>query len=173
MPRYAIGERRPQVDPSAFVHPDAVLIGAVEIGPGASVWPGTVLRGDTGRIVIGASTSVQDGSVLHCTSTLDTVVGARCVLGHRVHLEGCTIEDDSLVGSGAVVLHRVVVRAGGFVAAGAVVSPGTEVPAGAMAMGVPARIRPDSAPRETIESSVRTYVQLTTWYREGLVRLDD
>ena len=173
MPLYGIGVRRPQVDPSAFVHPDAVLIGAVEIGPGASVWPGAVLRGDTGRIVIGARTSVQDGSVLHCTSTLDTVVGARCVLGHRVHLEGCVIEDDSLVGSGAVVLHRVVVRTGGFVAAGAVVSPGTEVPAGAMAMGVPARIRPGAAARETIESSVRTYERLTAWYREGLVRLDE
>ncbi len=173
MPLYAIGERRPQVDPTAFVHPDAVLIGSVRIGPGASVWPGAVLRGDTGRIVIGAATSVQDGSILHCTSALDTVVGARCVLGHRVHIEGATIEDDSLVGSGAVVLHRVVVRSGGFVAAGAVVSPGTEVPAGAMAMGVPARVRPDSAPRAVIESSVRTYGELTTWYRQALVRLDE
>ena len=172
MPLYSIGDRVPSIDPEAFVHPDAVVIGAVELGPGSSVWPTAVLRGDSGRIVVGAGTSVQDGTVVHCTSELDTVIGDRCVIGHRVHLEGCTIEDDSLVGSGAVVLHAAVVRTGGFVAAQALVAPGTEVPSGAMAMGVPARIRAGAAPRETIESSVRTYLDNTAWYRRELRRID-
>jgi carbonic anhydrase/acetyltransferase-like protein (isoleucine patch superfamily) len=171
MPLYAIADRTPTIDPTAFVHPDAVIIGSVTIGPEASIWPTAVLRGDSGRIVVGARTSVQDGTVVHCTSELDTSIGARCVIGHRVHLEGCTIEDDSLVGSGAVVLHRAIVRSGGFVAAGALVSPGTEVPSGAMAMGVPAKIRPDIAPRSMIESSVTTYVANAHWYNAELRRI--
>lgn len=171
MPLYAIGERTPDIDPTAFVHPDAVIIGSVTVGPESSVWPTAVLRGDSGRVIVGAATSVQDGSVIHCTTELDTVIGDRCVIGHRVHLEACTIEDDSLVGSGAVVLHRAVVRSGGFVAAGAVVSPGTEVPAGAMALGVPAKIRLDAAPTEMITASVETYTANTHWYNAELRRI--
>lgn len=171
MPLYAIGDRAPTIDPSAFIHPDAVLIGEVVIGPESSVWPTAVLRGDSGRVLVGAGTSVQDGSVLHCTSERDTVVGDRCVIGHRVHLEACTIEDDSLVGSGSVVLHRAIVRSGGFVAAGAVVAPGTEVPAGAMAMGVPARIRTGAAATAMIESAVRTYIANAHWYNAELRRI--
>ncbi|MGB7979246.1 MAG: gamma carbonic anhydrase family protein, partial [Candidatus Nanopelagicales bacterium] len=140
MALYAIGNRTPTIDPTAFVHPDAVLIGDVTVGAESSVWPTAVLRGDSGRVIVGARTSVQDGSVIHCTSERDTVIGDRCVIGHRVHLEACTVEDDSLVGSGAVVLHRAIVRSGGFVAAGALVAPGTEVPSGALARGVPATI---------------------------------
>lgn len=171
MALYAIGERTPTIHPTAFVHPEAVVIGDVTVGAEASIWPTAVLRGDTGRVVIGAQTSVQDGSVLHCTDTLDTIVGARCVIGHRVHLEGCTVEDDSLVGSGSVVLHRAVVRSGGMVAAQALVSPGTEVPSGAVAMGVPARIRADAVPEGMIESSVATYVRNAHWYNAHLRRI--
>lgn len=171
MPLYAIGERTPTIDPRAFVHPDAVVIGDVTIGPESSIWPTAVLRGDSGRIVVGTGTSVQDGSIVHCTSEIDTLIGDRCVIGHRVHLEGCTVEDDSLVGSGSIVLHRAVVRSGGFVAAGAVVSPGTEVPSGAIAMGVPAKIRLDAAPTAMIESSVSTYIANAHWYNAELRRI--
>jgi len=171
MALYAIGDRIPTIHPTAFVHPEAVIIGDVVVGAEASIWPTAVLRGDTGRVVIGPQTSVQDGSVVHCTDTLDTVIGARCVIGHRAHLEGCTIEDGSLVGSGSVVLHRAVVRAGGMVAAQALVSPGTEVPSGAIAMGVPARIKPDAVPEGMIESSVETYVRNAHWYNAQLRRI--
>lgn len=171
MPLYAIGDRSPQIDSCAFVHPDAVVIGDVRVGPEASVWPAAVLRGDTGRVVVGARTSVQDGSVVHCTEEVDTVIGQRCVIGHRVHLEGCTIEDDSLVGSGSVVLHRAIVRSGALVAAQALVSPGTEVPSGATALGVPARIRPDSVPEGVIEHAMQTYVSHTHWYNAALRRI--
>ena len=171
MALYAIGERTPTIHPTAFVHPDAVIIGDVIVGAEASIWPGAVLRGDTGRVVVGAQTSIQDGSVLHCTDTLDTIIGARCVIGHRAHLEGCTIEDDSLVGSGSVVLHQAVVRTGGMVAAQALVSPGTEVPSGAVAMGVPARIKPDAVPEGMIASSVETYVKNAHWYNAQMRRI--
>jgi len=171
MALYAFGDRTPTIHPTAFVHPDAVIIGDVTVGAEASIWPTAVLRGDSGRVLVGDQTSVQDGSVLHCTDELDTVVGARCVIGHRVHLEGCIIEDDSLVGSGSVVLHGAIVRSGALVAAQALVSPGTEVPSGAMAMGVPARIRPDSVPAGVIAESVATYVANAHRYNASLRRI--
>src|SRR5436305_11662770 len=144
VPVFALGERVPDIDPSAFVHPDAVVIGNVHIGPEATVWPGAVLRGDYGEIYVGARTSVQDGTIVHATAEHPTRIGAECVIGHIAHLEGCTIEDGALVGSGSVVLHRAVVRAGALVGAGAVVPNGMEVPARAMALGIPAKIRPDA-----------------------------
>ena len=102
MPIYAIGDQEPRIDPSAYVHPDAVVIGDVVIGSESSIWPGAVLRGDDGGITIGDRTSIQDGSVIHTTAQFPTRVGSDCVVGHIVHLEGCTIEDGSLVGSGSV-----------------------------------------------------------------------
>jgi carbonic anhydrase/acetyltransferase-like protein (isoleucine patch superfamily) len=172
VPIYALGELVPSIDPTAYVHPDAVLIGDVRLGPEASVWPGAVLRGDSSAIAIGARTSVQDGAVLHVTDRLPTTVGEECVIGHLVHLEGCTIEDRALVGSGAVVLHHAVVRSGALVGAGAVVSGGTEVPSGAMALGVPARIRPDSVDPASIRTGMLSYVERGRRDREQLRRLE-
>jgi carbonic anhydrase/acetyltransferase-like protein (isoleucine patch superfamily) len=169
---YALGEREPMIDSRAYVHPDAVVIGAVRLGPGASVWPAAVLRGDYGAISVGASTSIQDGVVVHATEDLATTIGARCVVGHLAHLEGCVVEDDCLVGSGAVVLHRAIVRTGALVAAGAVVSPGLEVPSAAMALGVPARIRPDAVTPGSFAPSVTRYEENARRYRAELRRLD-
>jgi carbonic anhydrase/acetyltransferase-like protein (isoleucine patch superfamily) len=170
---YALGEAVPAVDPTAYVHPDAVVIGNVRIGPEASVWPGAVLRGDGAPIVIGARTSIQDGSVLHVTPVHATMVGAECVIGHLVHLEGCTIEDGALVGSGAVVLHDAVVRSEALVGAGAVVSGGTEVPSRAMALGVPAKIRPDAVdPDLMIRMGMLSYVERGRHYRDHMRRVD-
>jgi carbonic anhydrase/acetyltransferase-like protein (isoleucine patch superfamily) len=169
---YALGDLVPSIDPDAFVHPDAVVVGRVRVGPGASLWPGAVLRGDYGAIEVGAETSVQDGTVIHATAELATVIGARCVVGHLAHLEGCVVEDDCLVGSGSVLLHRVLVRSGALVAAGAVVAPGTEVPARAMARGVPARVTPDAVQPGAFADSVRRYVQNGRRYAADLRRLD-
>jgi carbonic anhydrase/acetyltransferase-like protein (isoleucine patch superfamily) len=169
---YALGELEPAIHPQAFVHPDAVVIGQVSLGAGSSVWPGAVLRGDYGRITVGARTSVQDGAVVHATQELETVIGADCVIGHIAHLEGCVVEDRCLIGSGSVVLHRVTVRSGALVGAGAVVSPGTEVPGGAMALGVPARIRPDAVPPGSFEDAVGRYVANGARYARELRRLD-
>jgi carbonic anhydrase/acetyltransferase-like protein (isoleucine patch superfamily) len=173
VPVYALGDIEPTIDPTAYVHPDAVIIGNVTLGPESSVWPGAVLRGDAEAITIGARTSIQDGSVLHVTPAHGTRVGAECVIGHLVHLEGCTIEDGALVGSGAVVLHDAVVRTGALVAAGAVVSGGMEVPARAMALGIPAKIRPDAVnPDRMIRPGMLGYVERGAHYRKLLRRLD-
>jgi carbonic anhydrase/acetyltransferase-like protein (isoleucine patch superfamily) len=172
MPLYAIGDRSPTIHPAAFVHPDAVIIGDVTIGPESTVWPGAVLRGDHGSIQVGARTSVQDGAIIHCTSDHDTVIGDDCTIGHRAHLEGCVVEDECLIGSGSVVLHRVVVRTGGLVGAQALVTNDTEVPAGAMALGVPAKIRPDAVPAGANLRSAQVYVHNAHWYNASLKRLD-
>ena len=141
MPIYALGDRVPTIHPDAYVHPDAVVIGSVTIGAGSSIWPCAVLRGDHGEIRIGERTSIQDGAVLHCTPEFATVVGDDCVIGHIVHLEGCTIESGALVGNGSIVLHRAIVRTGSLVGANAVVTNDMVVPTGAMALGVPAKIK--------------------------------
>ncbi|MGY6499956.1 MAG: gamma carbonic anhydrase family protein [Acidimicrobiales bacterium] len=172
MPIYAIGDQEPRIDPSAYVHPDAVVIGDVVIGSESSIWPGAVLRGDDGGITIGARTSIQDGSVIHTTAQFPTRVGSDCVVGHIVHLEGCTIEDGALVGSGSVVLHRAIVRSGAIVGANAVVPNDMEVPARAMALGVPAKIRPDSVDPVSIEMGVQFYVARGKRYAAELRRLD-
>lgn len=169
---YALGDSEPTIDGTAFVHPDATIIGDVRIGPESSIWPQAVLRGDEGFIQIGARTSVQDGSVLHTTPMWPTIVGDDCVIGHIVHLEGCTVEDGSLVGNGAVVLHRAVIRSGALVGSNAVVTNDTEVPSGAMALGIPAKIRPDSVQPEMIRMGASAYLERARTYPKLLRRLD-
>ena len=169
---YALGDRVPSIDPEAFVHPDAVVIGKVTIGPESTVWPGAVLRGDYGEIVVGAQTSIQDGTVIHAVPEFPTTVGDRCVVGHIAHLEGCTIEDDCLVGSGSIVLHRALVRSNSLVGAGAVVPNDMEVPSGAMALGIPARIRPDAVQAGDFDENVETYVANGKRYAKDLRRID-
>lgn len=172
MPVYALADLEPTIAADAYVHPDAVVIGDVTIGSESSIWPGAVLRGDSGPITIGARTSIQDGSVIHTTEWAPTQVGDGCVVGHIVHLEGCIIEDDALVGSGSVVLHQAIVRTGALVGANAVCSTGFEVPTGAMALGIPAKIRPDSADLDMIKASAEFYVERGRRYRTELRRLD-
>lgn len=171
VPLYALGEHEPSIHPDAFVHPDAVIIGRVTIGAESSIWPGAVLRGDEGYISIGARTSIQDNCVLHTTEEHPTVVGDDCVIGHIVHLEGCTIESGVLVGNGSIVLHRVVVRTGAIVAANAVVLNDTEVPSGAVAAGVPAVIKLGRARVADIESGVANYLRRTRLYRDSMRRI--
>lgn len=169
---YALDDVEPTIDPTAFVHPDAVVIGDVRIGPQASVWPCAVLRGDESWIEVGARTSIQDASVLHCTRTLPTIVGEDSAVGHIVHLEGCTIEPGALVGNGSIVLHEAVVRTGALVGSNAVVTGGMEIPGGAMALGVPAKIFEDRVDAAVIEITVASYVARTERYRTALRRLD-
>jgi carbonic anhydrase/acetyltransferase-like protein (isoleucine patch superfamily) len=168
---YALGGSVPVIHPEAYVHPDAVVIGAVTVAAQASVWPAAVLRGDYGRIEVGASTSIQDGCVLHTTAQWPTVVGARCVVGHNAHLEGCTVGDGCLVGSGSIVLNRAVVEPGAGVAAGALVPEDAVVPAGQIALGVPARYRPAPDLAEWVDEAVSLYVDLAKRYRGELRRI--
>jgi acetyltransferase-like isoleucine patch superfamily enzyme len=172
MALYALGDDVPEIHPSAFVHPEATVIGRVRIGAEASIWPQAVLRGDSGAISVGAHTSVQDGAVIHCTGVHDTVIGDECVIGHLAHLEGCEIERFCLIGVGAIVLERAVVRTGALVAAGAVVRAGTEVPPSALAVGVPAVIKPDAVTPDQIGNGVRSYLEKVRRYPAEMRRLD-
>jgi carbonic anhydrase/acetyltransferase-like protein (isoleucine patch superfamily) len=169
---YALGDLEPRIDPDAFVHPEATIIGNVEVGPGATIWPQTVLRGDQSRIVIGARTSVQDGAVVHCTRQLETLVGSDCVIGHLAHLEGCVVEDGALVGTGSIVLHRAIIRTGALVGAAALVPNGMEVPSGAMALGVPAKLHEGRVNPDMIQGPAQEYVRNWARYRSELRRLD-
>jgi len=172
VPIYAIEDRVPIIHADAYVHPDAVVIGRVTIGPRASVWPGAVLRGDYGAIEIGAGTSVQDGTVVHATAALDTVVGVEAVIGHLAHLEGCVIEDAALVGSGSVVLHRARVGSQATVAAGAVVTNGMQVPPLALAVGTPATIKEGRSDPQAIRHAMAVYLDNGRRYRTALRRMD-
>lgn len=172
VPIYALGDQVPNIHPDAFIHPDAVVIGSVHVGADSSVWPCAVLRGDDGEIFVGQRTSIQDGTVVHTTSEWPTTVGDDCVIGHIVHLEGCTIENRSLVGSGAVVLHRVVVSTGSIVAANSVLLDGTYVPSGALAAGSPAVIKEGRAKLELIDEAVTSYVLRGRRFANSLRRID-
>jgi carbonic anhydrase/acetyltransferase-like protein (isoleucine patch superfamily) len=122
--------------------------------------------------VVGARTSIQDGAVIHCTRARETVVGDDCVIGHLAHLEACTIESGSLVGTGSIVLHRSIVRTGALVGAGAVVPNDVEVPSRAMALGVPAKIRPDTVEPADIVEQAAGYVANAAFHRSHTRRLD-
>lgn len=170
---YALGDVEPTIDPTAYVHPDAVVIGDVTLGAEASVWPCAVLRGDPGGIVVGARTSIQDGTVVHTTPHTPTRVGEGCVIGHLVHLEGCTIGDGALVGSGAIVLNGAVLEDECLVGAGALVPGNLRVPRRAMALGVPATLKLDAVqPDVHIRMGMEVYRERGRAYRDHLRRLD-
>lgn len=169
---YALGDQVPSIDPLAYIHPDAIVIGSVTIGPESTVWPTAVLRGDDGHITIGARTSIQDGSVLHTTEVTPTIVGDDCVIGHLVHLEGCTVRNGALVGSNSVVLHRAIIGEQALVAASAVVLADTHVAAGALAYGIPAKIREGAADAASIRAGAVSYVERGHRFRQELRRLD-
>ena len=171
MPIYALGERTPTIDPTAFVHPDAVVIGDVRIGAQSSIWPTAVLRGDYGTVIVGMRTSIQDGAVVHAVADYPTIIGDDCVVGHLAHLEGCVIHDRALIGSGSIVLHEAVVHSGATVGAGAVVRNRMVVPANSLAVGVPATIKPDVSGEESILENAASYVANAERYREGLRRI--
>jgi carbonic anhydrase/acetyltransferase-like protein (isoleucine patch superfamily) len=172
VPIYALGDQRPSIHPDAYVHPDAIIIGSVTIGANSSVWPGAVLRGDDGEIIVGQRTSVQDNSVIHTTLEHPTTIGDDCVIGHMVHLEACTIESWCLIGVGSIVLHRVVVNSWAIVAANAVLLNDTIVPSGALAVGTPAVIKEGRARREDIETGVASYVECAARFATELRRID-
>lgn len=136
----ALGDKVPRLDPTAWVHPDATIIGDVEIGPGSSIWPGAVLRGDFGAIRIGARTSIQDNAVIHAAPWAPTLVGDECVIAHLAFIETAVVGDRCLVAVGAKVLPGATLHDGSTAAAGAVLANSLEVPSGHRAQGVPAQV---------------------------------
>jgi len=158
----------PTIAPTAWVDPAAVVIGDVTIGERSSVWPNAVLRGDVNKITIGEESNVQDGSVLHVEHALyELTIGNRVTVGHSVVLHGCTVEDDSLIGIGAIVLNGARIGKGSVIAAGALVPEGMQIPPGSMAMGVPAKIRREVTPeeQERFRLNAQHYVELREKHR--------
>ena len=160
----------PRIDPTAFIAPTAVVLGDVTLGPRSSVWYTSVLRGDMAPITIGADSNIQDGSVVHVDEGVPCTVGARVGVGHRVILHGCTVEDDSLIGMGSVLLNNGTIGRGRVVAAGAVIPEGMTVPPGSLVMGVPGRIvRPvDPGLAERIAGTWKHYVEQARAHRSGM-----
>lgn len=134
-------DNAPKVAPEAWVAPGATLVGDVHLAKTASVWYGCVLRADGDRIDVGEGSNLQDGCVVHADPGIPVTVGSDVSVGHRAILHGCTIEDGSLVGMGAVVLNGARVGRGSLIAAGTVVREGMEVPPGSLVAGVPGKIR--------------------------------
>ena len=164
-------ETLPQIDPTAFVAETAVVIGDVTLGPDSGLWYGCVVRGDVNTIRIGARTNIQDGTVIHCSPEATTVVGDRCVVGHQVHLEGCVIEDDCLIGSGTVIVHHTVVGRGTLVGAQAMVPGGLTIPPRSRVLGVPARITEGVIEEGAFDDAVERYVAKGHRYAASLRRL--
>jgi carbonic anhydrase/acetyltransferase-like protein (isoleucine patch superfamily) len=169
---YALGELEPDIHPDAWVHPDATIIGNVRLAAFASVWPQAVLRGDSGEIVIGERTNVQDGTIIHCTAHHPTRIAPDSAVGHNAHIEGAIIGSGCLIASGSVLLNGSVVEDGAVLGAGAVMPFNGNLPARRMALGVPARVREGyEVPAGMVSRIVENYVARIEVYRAGLRRL--
>ena len=168
-PSLELNECFVSIDPSAYIHPLAAVIGDVTMGSRVSVWPTAVIRADSAPITIGADTNVQDGAVLHVDAGLPLTIGSRVSIGHRAVLHGATVEDDCLIAIGAILLNGVVVGAGSLVGAGAVCREGMRIPPGSVVLGVPARVARAATPEITdrIRRTMESYLSLQDEYRAG------
>ncbi len=158
----------PKIHASAFIAEDAVVIGDVEIGEQASVWYGSILRGDVNFIRIGARTNIQDGSVIHVSrETHSTVLEEEITVGHRVTLHGCYVEKGCLIGIGAIILDGARIGKNSLVAAGSLVTPGTQIPERSLVMGSPARVKRELTEEEVrdLEKFWRNYILLSEIYQ--------
>ena len=170
---YELDGRRPGVAETAWVADSAQVMGDVTLGEGASIWFGAIARGDSDRIVVGAGSNIQDGSVLHADEGLPLVIGERVTVGHQVMLHGCTIGDESLIGIGATVLNRARIGKHCLVGAGSLVTEGKEFPDGSMIMGSPARVVRQLTPEqiEGLRKSAHHYMANAQRFRQGLKKI--
>jgi gamma-carbonic anhydrase len=161
-------DKQPVIHYTAFIADDAVVIGDVEIGEDASVWFGSVVRGDVNHIRIGARTNIQDLTVIHVTTdTHPTVLEDEITVGHRVVLHGCHVESRCLIGIGAILLDGVRVGRESLVAAGSLLTPGTDIPPRSLVMGSPAQVKRSLTAYELayLDRSWRSYVELKDKYK--------
>ena len=172
---YQLDGLTPRVESSAWVADSAQVIGNVELGEEASVWFGTVIRGDVDAITIGRGSNIQDASVLHCDAGKPLVIGEDVTVGHKVMLHGCTIGDGSLIGIGAIVLNGARIGKHCLVGAGSLVTEGKEFPDGSMIMGTPAKVVRALSPEQIaqLDLSAQRYRDNTLRYQSGLKRIAD
>jgi carbonic anhydrase/acetyltransferase-like protein (isoleucine patch superfamily) len=151
------------------IHPTAVIMGDVRLGNGVSVWPNAVIRGDLQPVTIGDNSNVQDNVVIHVNHGLPTHIGGGVTIGHNATVHGCTVEDNVLIGMGAVILDGAVIGENSIIGAGAVVSPGTKVPPGSLVVGVPGQVKRSIRPEEieSIRMNSAEYVELAQqWLKQ-------
>jgi carbonic anhydrase/acetyltransferase-like protein (isoleucine patch superfamily) len=171
---YALEERRPAIDPDAWVAPGADVIGDARLAAGASIWFGAVIRADNTPILVGERSNVQEGAMLHSDPGAPLTIGEDCTIGHHAILHGCTIGDRVLIGMGAIVLNRAAIGDDCLVGAGALVTEGKRFPPGSLIVGSPARaVREiDAATRAGLLLSARNYAERQRRFRAGLTRID-
>ena len=171
---YALDGQAPEIDKGAgFVAPDAALIGRVRLAAGASVWFGSVLRGDTEWITIGENSNIQDGSVLHTDAGAPLEIGTNVTVGHKVMLHGCKLADRALIGIGSIVLNQARIGSYSILGANSLVAEGKEIPDGVLALGSPARVLRDLTPEEIamIDASAAHYVQNSRRFAASLKKI--
>jgi carbonic anhydrase/acetyltransferase-like protein (isoleucine patch superfamily) len=171
MPVLSFEGTAPTIHPSAFVADTAVVIGAVTIEAGASVWYNAVVRGDSAPIVIRAGANVQDCAVVHVNVADPVEIGPGVTIGHACVIHGCTLEEECLIGNGSTVLERVRVGARSLVGAGSLVTPGTQIPPGVLALGAPARVKGSitgTAAEAWVRANPATYRALARRHQTGV-----
>jgi carbonic anhydrase/acetyltransferase-like protein (isoleucine patch superfamily) len=166
----AVAGREPVIDPGAYTAPGAVVLGAVTLAAGSSVWYHAVLRGDCESISLGAGSNIQDNCTVHADLGYPAVIGAGVTVGHNTVLHGCEIEDDVLIGMGATVLNGAHIGTGSLIAAAALVPQGMLVPPGSLVAGVPAKVRRELSREEraAVRLNAEHYVALAGLHREAL-----
>ena len=165
------GEHMPRIDASAFLAPDATIIGDVEIGAASGIWFKSVLRGDVRSIRVGEATNIQDGTIVHVTrQRASTEIGSHVTIGHRAIIHGCVIGDGAFIGMAATIMDHAVVEAGAMVAAGTLVTPGKQVGTGELWGGAPAKYMRDLSDEEKdyMADAARHYAELGAAYRRQL-----
>lgn len=170
---YELGDRAPQIDPSAYVFDTATLIGTVILGARVSIWPYVSLRGDNEPITIGADSNVQEACVLHTDPGVPLTLGRGVTVGHQAMLHGCTVGDGSLIGIQAVILNNAVIGKNCLIGAGALITEGKQIPDNSLVIGAPAKVvrQLAAADIELMQSISENYVQRAIAYRRDLKRI--
>ncbi|MEY2632472.1 MAG: hypothetical protein RIR00_1126 [Pseudomonadota bacterium] len=173
MPIYSLPQRQPQIDPSAWIAPNATLIGDIRLAPNSSIWWNAVIRGDNDPISIGENTNIQDGSVLHTDEGVPMQIGSNVTVGHLVMLHGCTIGDGSLIGIGSTILNRAVIGKHCIVGANTLIPEGKTFPDRVLIVGSPGKVvrELNDAEVQRLQASALHYVDNAKRYREQLVEL--
>lgn len=166
----SVNKNTPKIGKNCFLADNATVIGEVVMGDNCTVWFNAVVRGDVHSITIGNNTNIQDGAIIHCTyQKAKTVIGTNVSIAHNAIVHGCTIEDNVLIGMGAIVMDNALIKSGSVIAAGAVVLAGTLVEANSIYAGTPAKKIKDTGQEmlETIARTAKNYPKYASWYKNN------
>ncbi len=174
MTQFSLESVEPKIDPSAYVAPNTTIIGDVTIGRKSSVWFSSVARGDDNSIVVGDQTNIQDLSILHADANYPLTIGSGVTVGHRCVVHGCTIEDECLIGMGAIIMNGAKIGRGSIIAAGSVVMENVEIPPFSLVAGVPGKVKRtyDTEILERIKKAGEVYVQRGIDYKTKLEEIN-